>query len=92
MPTSPTPDLLRIRHPSIPWNPLLAEPLFLARYIGKVGTGTLEMINLCAHAGPPSPDFRREGGQFVQTLWRAWLTDAVLEELYCGTPLSMVTC
>jgi predicted HTH transcriptional regulator len=72
---------LRVPHPSIPRNPLLAEPLFLARYIEKAGTGTLEMINLCAQAGLPAPDFRQDGGQFVQTLWRDWLTDAVMDEL-----------
>jgi predicted HTH transcriptional regulator len=81
LPASLTPDLLRVPHPSIPRNPLLAEPLFLARYIEKAGTGTLEMINLCAQAGLPAPDFRQEGGQFVQTLWRDWLTDAVMDEL-----------
>ena len=81
LPTSLTPDLLRVPHPSIPRNPLLAEPLFLARYIEKAGTGTLEMINLCAQAGLPAPDFRQDGGQFVQTLWRDWLTDAVMDEL-----------
>jgi predicted HTH transcriptional regulator len=81
LPTSLTPDLLRVPHPSIPRNPLLAEPLFLVRYIEKAGTGTLEMINLCAQAGLPSPDFRQDGGQFVQTLWRDWLTDAVMDEL-----------
>ena len=81
LPTSLTPDLLRVPHPSIPRNPLLAEPLFLARYIEKAGTGTLEMINLCAQVGLPAPDFRQEGGQFVQTLWRDWLTDAIMDEL-----------
>lgn len=49
---------------------LFAEPLFLARYIEKAGTGTLDMIHLCAQAGLPPPEFRQDGGQFIQTLWR----------------------
>jgi ATP-dependent DNA helicase RecG len=39
------------------------------------------MINLCAQSGLPAPDFRQEGGQFVQTLWRDWLTATVMDEL-----------
>jgi len=33
-------------------------------------TGTLDMIALCKTAGLKSPEFRQDGGQFVQTLWR----------------------
>ena len=51
-------------------NPLLAEPLFLARYIEKAGTGTLDMIELCRRAGLPPPEFRQEHGQLIQTLRR----------------------
>lgn len=57
-------------HASIPYNPLLAEPLFLTGYIEKAGTGTLDMIGLCEQTGLPAPGFRQDGGQFVQTLWR----------------------
>ena len=44
-------------HASVPNNPLLAESLYLARYIEKVGSGTQRMIELCAEAGLPEPDF-----------------------------------
>ncbi len=70
LPPSLTPELLRYPHASIPRNPLLAEPLFLARYIEKAGTGTLDMIGLCAAADLLAPGFRQSGGQFIQTLWR----------------------
>ena len=39
-------------------------------FIEKAGTGTLDMIALCAEAGLPTPEFRQDGGQFVQTLRR----------------------
>lgn len=73
----------RLRHPhaSIPRNPLVCEPMFLVRYAEKAGSGILDMIALCRQAGLPDPDFRQDGGQFVQTIWRDWLTDAVMEEL-----------
>jgi len=64
--------------PTIPRNPLVADPLFLARYIEKAGTGTLDMIALFRDAGLPEPEFRQDGGMFVQTMWRDWLTEAVL--------------
>ncbi len=78
LPPPLTMERLRLPHPSIPHNPLVADPMFLVRYIEKAGTGTLDMIALFRGAGLPEPDFRQDGGMFVQTLWRNWLTDAVL--------------
>jgi predicted HTH transcriptional regulator len=72
---------LRVPHASIPRNPLISEPLFLAHYIERAGTGTLDMIARCREAGLPEPEFRQDGGQFVQTIWRDWLTDAVVSAL-----------
>ena len=42
---------------SVPRNPLLAESMYLMRYIEKMGTGTLDMIRRCAKAGLPEPEF-----------------------------------
>jgi ATP-dependent DNA helicase RecG len=81
LPSTLTIDKLRLPHASIPRNPLIADPLFLARYIEKAGTGTLDMIARCREAGLPEPEFRQDGGQFVQTLRRDWLTEAVFKEL-----------
>jgi ATP-dependent DNA helicase RecG len=81
LPAPLTPELLRQPHASIPRNPLIAEPLYLVRYIEKAGTGILDMIEQCRVANLPEPDFRQDGGQFVQTIWRDWLTETVLETL-----------
>jgi len=70
LPPSLTPKSLRAPHASIPRNPLIAEPLFLTRYIEKAGTGILDMIGLCKEAKLRPPEFRQESGQFIQTLWR----------------------
>ncbi|MCL2641013.1 MAG: hypothetical protein FWD53_09235 [Phycisphaerales bacterium] len=70
LPPSLTPESLRKPHASIPRNPLIAEPLFLTRYIEKAGTGILDMIGLCKEAKLRVPKFRQESGQFIQTLWR----------------------
>lgn len=78
LPPSLTPERLREPHPSIPRNPLIAEPLYLARYIEKAGSGTLDMIERCGKADLPTPDFEERAGQFVTTLWRDWLTDEIM--------------
>ncbi|MBK5273882.1 MAG: DUF4062 domain-containing protein [Desulfuromonadales bacterium] len=61
---------LRKPHPSIPHNPLIAEPLFLARYIERAGTGTLDMIALCSEVKIPTPEFKQEVGTFMQIIRR----------------------
>ena len=78
LPPSLTPERLREPHPSLPHNPLIAEPLYLVRYIEKAGSGTLDMIERCGKANLPAPDFEERAGQFVTTLWRDWLTAEVL--------------
>ncbi len=80
LPPSLTPELLRQPHASIPRNPLIAEPLYLVRYIEKAGTGTLDMIACCREASLPEPDFEQRAGQWVVTLWRDWLTWEILTE------------
>lgn len=78
LPPSLTLDALRLPHASVPHNPLIAEPLFLTRYIEHAGTGTLDMIALCGEAKLPAPEFRHDDGQFVLTLWRDALTTRML--------------
>jgi predicted HTH transcriptional regulator len=72
---------LRQPHSSVPRNRLICEPLFLAHYIERAGTGTLDMIRLCHKAGLPEPEFQHEGERFVVTIWRHWLTDKVMAQL-----------
>jgi len=78
LPGTLTMDSLRYDHPSVPYNPLLAESLYLARYIERVGSGTQTMIELCREAGLPEPQFEQREGFFVTTIWRDWLTPDVL--------------
>jgi ATP-dependent DNA helicase RecG len=79
LPPSLTISDLRIPHASIPRNPMIAKPMFLARYAEKAGTGILDMIARCREAGLPSPEFRQSGGQFVQILGR--LTSGITTEV-----------
>ena len=81
LPAGLTPDSLRSQHPSLPRNPLIAESMFLAHYIEKVGTGTLDVIAGCQFAELPEPEFFQDGSQFVLRIWRDWLTLDVLQNL-----------
>jgi hypothetical protein len=60
---------LRKPHGSVPWNPLLAEPLYLTRYIERMGTGTGDMIKRCRDVGLDEPEFALTDG-FVVTIRR----------------------
>ncbi|MDX9821080.1 MAG: ATP-binding protein [Syntrophales bacterium] len=77
LPEDLTVDMLRKPHPSVPRNRLLCEPLYLAHYIERAGTGTLDMVRLCTEAGLPEPDFRSDGERFSVIIWRDWLTAEV---------------
>ncbi len=81
LPGTLTLESLRNDHPSVPYNPLMAESLYLARYIERVGSGTQTMIELCREAGLPEPQFEQLSGFFVVTLWRDWLTAEVIAKL-----------
>jgi len=81
LPGTLTLDDLRNDHPSVPRNPLIAESLYLTRYIEKVGSGTQRMIELCRQAGLPEPNYELRAGSFVLTLWRDWLTADMLAKL-----------
>jgi len=69
LPQSLTLDKLRKPHSSVPANPLLAESLYLAKYIERMGTGTRDMIQDCRNAGLAEPDFSLTDG-FVTTVHR----------------------
>jgi predicted HTH transcriptional regulator len=81
LPGTLTTDSLREDHASVPNNPLIADPMYLARYIEKAGTGTQVMISLCREGGLHEPDFAERSGSIVVTLWRNWLTDDVISRL-----------
>ncbi len=61
LPTALTIELLFRPHASIPRNPLIAEPMFLARYAEKAGSGILDMIALCREGCLPPSSARAVG-------------------------------
>jgi predicted HTH transcriptional regulator len=78
LPSQLTLDELKKPHPSIPLNPSIAEALYLARYIEKAGSGTIEMVKQCRENNLPEPEFEQKMGSFVVTIWRDIYTDTYL--------------
>ncbi len=70
LPPTLTLEKLKGAHPSVPANPLIAEPMYLAKYIERMGTGIRDMIERCRAADLPEPEFRAEGGLWVTTIRR----------------------
>ncbi len=70
LPPTLTLEKLRGPHASVPHNPLIAEPMYLAKYIERMGTGIRDMIRRCRNAGLPEPGIRIDGGFFVLTIQR----------------------
>jgi len=70
LPPSLTIKSLSKPHSSQPGNPLIADPLFLTKYIEKAGTGTVDIFDNCRKAGLKLPKFSLEDGFFILTVWR----------------------
>ena len=62
-------EKLRVPHDSVPANPRLAEAMYWAEYVERMGTGTLDMIARCTQVGLPAPEFVDDGG-FATTIRR----------------------
>ena len=69
LPKGMTVEKLAGEHASLPVNPLLANPVYLAGYIEQVGTGTNDMIDRCVELGLRKPEFRQDEN-FTVVMWR----------------------
>ncbi len=76
LPYGLTPEKLLKRHPSKPTNPTLANAVYLAGYIERVGTGTCDILDYCKKAGLRDPEFV-EDEDFRVTIWRKSNQDEV---------------
>jgi predicted HTH transcriptional regulator len=73
---------LRKPHRSFPGNPLIAEVFYLADYIQKAGSGTIEMIKQCRSSGLPEPEFvNNRNYEFRTILSRDLFTESILTRL-----------
>lgn len=57
LPMGWTTEKLKQLHSSVPFNPLLSEPLYLAGYIERLGTGTADIVSKSIAHGLKEPEF-----------------------------------
>ncbi|MCY4188109.1 MAG: DUF4062 domain-containing protein, partial [Bryobacterales bacterium] len=89
LPPPLTVEKLRTAHQSLPANPLIAESMYLLRYIEKMGTGTVDMIRRCAEAGLPEPEFE-SAASFTIRIWRPASNAGQLDSIHMGTQENQV--
>jgi len=68
LPKPLTPEDLKKKHKSIPRNPLIADMLFLIKYIEKWGRGTNRVIEELLDNKLPEPEFQNLSGGFEVVL------------------------
>ena len=69
LPIGLTTEKLKVKHKSIPVNPILAYPTYLAGYIERLGTGTNDLVETCVAKGLKAPEFI-EDEDFCTIIWR----------------------
>lgn len=55
---------------NVPANPLIAEPVCLAKYIERMGTGIFDLVRRYREAGLPEPEIKIDNGVWTTTIWR----------------------
>ena len=61
---------LSLPHESLPFNPSIANALYLTRYAENAGSGTTDIIRLCREAGLKDPVYESGHGTFSITIYR----------------------
>ena len=79
LPMGWTTEKLKQLHTSIPANPLMAEPLYLAGYIERLGTGTSDMVRIATTAGLKEPEFI-QAEDFKTILYRTSTEQATMHD------------
>ncbi len=62
----------------MPPNPVLANPIYLAGYIERMGTGTSDLVSACEKAGLKSPEFIQDE-DFRVVIYRKNVTQNVTQ-------------
>ncbi len=81
LPPGLTIEKLKIKHDSVPRNPLIARAFFWVKYVEEVGTGTNKIIRWCKEWELPEPEFEETGTSFVLTFRRYYIDESILGRL-----------
>ncbi|MBI3183152.1 MAG: putative DNA binding domain-containing protein [Myxococcales bacterium] len=81
LPGELTPEKLRVDHPSVLRNDLIADVFYRRGYIEKWGRGTQKILDLCRRAGLRDPEFVERTGEVGVRFWPAApVTTKIVEE------------
>ena len=80
LPLGWTTEKLRKIHNSVPANPLLAEPMYLAGYIERMGTGTSDMIRIAQKYKLAEPQFIQEELFIARVFRPEWIEETTQVE------------
>ena len=69
LPMGWSPEKLKKPHASVPFNPLLAEPMYLKGYIERMGTGTADMVRIANENNLQEPVFE-QNEDFIAKVYR----------------------
>lgn len=78
LPLGWSPDKLKKPHTSVPFNPLLAEPMYLKGYIERMGTGTADMVRIAKENKLQEPVFQ-QSEDFKTIIYRPWIDQVPIE-------------
>lgn len=90
LPYGLTTEKLKRPHSSVPANLLLSEPMYLAGYIERIGTGTGDIVRWCTEAGLNEPEFIQEEF-FKLIIWRRNPIDGAIDVGTTGQVTGQVT-
>ncbi|MBP5544144.1 MAG: DUF4062 domain-containing protein [Kiritimatiellae bacterium] len=63
-------EQLATEHPSYATNPIIAHALFYVKYIEELGSGTVDMFDICKETGLQPPAFDIDARHFTVTVYR----------------------
>ncbi len=63
-------EQLATEHPSYATNPIIAHALFYVKYIEELGSGTVDMFDICRETGLQPPVFDIDARHFSVTVYR----------------------
>jgi predicted HTH transcriptional regulator len=68
-------EMLSEDHQSYATNPIIAHALFYVKYIEEIGSGTVDMFDLCKATGLRPPEFDIDARHFTVTVYRPEFDD-----------------
>jgi ATP-dependent DNA helicase RecG len=77
LPDQLTIDMLQTKHPSIPYNPLIASAFFRAGYIETWGRGIEKINNECSMAEVPLPEFNYQYAGLMITFFAGSISNSM---------------